>query len=92
MATLLWEKEKVFRISHQVPIIDSTPNEEDLKDSLKVAIEKYPKAAGILVLRHGIYVWGDDWQKAKTQTECLDYLLEIGVKMKLAGLPTVLDE
>lgn len=112
MATLLWEKEKMFRISHQVswgsmlrtvhidlfaggiellrfilpslisgkmikgvrigghgptlsyldtlevPIIDNTPNEEDLKDSMKEAMEKYPSAAGILVLRHGIYVWG----------------------------------
>ncbi|KAG1815799.1 class II aldolase/adducin N-terminal [Suillus discolor] len=115
MATLLWEKEKMFKISHQVkmikgvriggngptlsyldtlevPIINNTPNEEDLKDSMKEAMEQYPRAAGILVLRHGIYVWGDDWQKAKTQTECLDYLLEIGVKMKLAGLPTVLNE
>ncbi|EIN10709.1 Methylthioribulose-1-phosphate dehydratase [Punctularia strigosozonata HHB-11173 SS5] len=73
-----------------VPIIDNTPNEEDLKDSMAEAMEKYPDAAGILVRRHGVYVWGPDWEKAKTQAECLDYLFEIGVKMKLAGLPTVL--
>jgi ribulose-5-phosphate 4-epimerase/fuculose-1-phosphate aldolase len=42
----------------EVPIIDNTPNEEDLKDSMKEAMEKYPSAAGILVLRHGLYVWG----------------------------------
>jgi ribulose-5-phosphate 4-epimerase/fuculose-1-phosphate aldolase len=42
----------------EVPIIDNTPNEEDLKDSMKEAMEKFPRAAGILVLRHGIYVWG----------------------------------
>ncbi|KAF8842590.1 Methylthioribulose-1-phosphate dehydratase [Paxillus ammoniavirescens] len=76
----------------KVPIIANTPNEEDLKDSMAEAMEKHPDAAAILVRRHGIYVWGDDWQKAKTQTECLDYLLEIGVKMKLAGIPTVLND
>jgi methylthioribulose-1-phosphate dehydratase len=41
-----------------VPIIDNTPNEEDLKDSMADAMEKYPDAAGILVRRHGVYVWG----------------------------------
>lgn len=30
-----------------------------------------------------------DWEKAKAQAECLDYLLELAVKMKLAGLETV---
>ncbi|KAF8073963.1 Methylthioribulose-1-phosphate dehydratase [Lyophyllum atratum] len=75
----------------ELPIIENTPNEEDLKDSMAEAMIKYPNAAGVLVRRHGVYVWGTDWEKAKTQTECLDYLFEIGVKMKLAGLPTVLN-
>lgn len=75
----------------ELPIIDNTPHEEDLKDSMAAAMLKYPNAAGVLVRRHGVYVWGTDWEKAKTQTECLDYLFEIGVKMKLAGLATVLN-
>lgn len=29
-----------------------------------------------------------DWEKAKAQAECLDYLLEVAVKMRLAGLET----
>ncbi|KAG9079924.1 Methylthioribulose-1-phosphate dehydratase [Ceratobasidium sp. UAMH 11750] len=74
-----------------VPIIQNTPYEEDLKDSMEQAMVKYPNAAGVLVRRHGVYVWGADWEKAKTQTECLDYLFEVSVKMKLAGLPTKLE-
>ncbi|KAK6992413.1 Methylthioribulose-1-phosphate dehydratase [Favolaschia claudopus] len=69
-----------------VPIIENTPNEEDLKDSMAEAMKEYPDAAGVLVRRHGVYVWGSDWEKAKTQAECLDYLFEIGVKMRQAGL------
>jgi len=75
-----------------VPIIENTPFEEDLTDSMAAAMKKYPDTAGVLVRRHGVYVWGADWEKAKTQTECLDYLFEISVKMKLAGLPTLLAE
>ena len=41
-----------------VPIIENTPNEEDLKDSMAAAMVKYPDAAGVLVRRHGVYVWG----------------------------------
>ncbi|KAJ7617462.1 Methylthioribulose-1-phosphate dehydratase [Mycena polygramma] len=76
----------------ELPIIENTPNEEDLKDSMAEAMKRHPDAAGILVRRHGVYVWGPDWEKAKTQAECLDYLFEIGVKMKLAGLETVLNK
>ncbi|KII92809.1 hypothetical protein PLICRDRAFT_486044 [Plicaturopsis crispa FD-325 SS-3] len=76
----------------ELPIIENTPHEEDLRESMAEAMKNYPEAAGILVRRHGVYVWGLDWQKAKTQTECLDYLFEIAVKMRLAGLPTVLGE
>ncbi|KAJ7701412.1 Methylthioribulose-1-phosphate dehydratase [Mycena rosella] len=79
-------------------IIENTPNEVDLKDSMAEVMKRCPDAAGVLVRRHGVYIWGPDWEKAKTQAECLDYLFEIGVqwtenqigvKMKLAGLPTV---
>ena len=42
----------------ELPIIENTPNEEDLKDSMAEAMIKYPNAAGILVRRHGVYVWG----------------------------------
>jgi hypothetical protein len=49
-------------------------------------MQAYPHCNAILVRRHGVYVWGETWQKAKTMCECYDYLFEIAVKMKLAGL------
>ena len=42
----------------EVPIIENTPNEEDLKDSMADAMRRYPDAAAVLVRHHGIYVWG----------------------------------
>lgn len=42
--------------------------------------------SAVLVRRHGVYVWGPTWQKAKTMCECYDYLFEIAVKMKLAQM------
>lgn len=35
----------------EVPIIENTPNEEDLKDSMAEAMVTYPNAAAILVRR-----------------------------------------
>nr|XP_018264572.1 methylthioribulose-1-phosphate dehydratase [Kwoniella dejecticola CBS 10117]OBR86730.1 methylthioribulose-1-phosphate dehydratase [Kwoniella dejecticola CBS 10117] len=75
----------------EIPIIDNTAVEEDLTESMAAAMEKYPDAPAILVRRHGVYVWGNTWEQAKTQSECLDYLFEIAVKMLLAKLPLVGD-
>ncbi|KAG9292310.1 hypothetical protein G9A89_009122 [Geosiphon pyriformis] len=69
-----------------VPIVENTPKEEDLTERMAKAMEKYPETNAVLVRRHGVYVWGESWEKAKTMTECYDYLFEIAIKMKNLGL------
>lgn len=69
-----------------VPIIENTPFEEDLTEQLDRTIIDYPETCAVLVRRHGIYVWGDSWQQAKTMTECYDYLFDIALQMKRDGL------
>ena len=66
----------------KIPIIENTAHEEDLKDTLEQAIQKYPDTYAILVRRHGIYVWGDNVQKAKTLCESLDYIFQLAVEMR----------
>lgn len=72
-----------------IPIIENTPHEEDLTDSLQQAIKDYPGTTAVLVRRHGIYVWGENVWKAKVYNEAIDYLLELAVKMKTNGIDTV---
>ncbi len=52
-----------------VPIIENTAHEEDLTSSLETAMNRCPDSYAVLVRRHGVYVWGDNVQKAKTQAE-----------------------
>ncbi|KAG5185204.1 class II aldolase/adducin N-terminal [Tribonema minus] len=68
-----------------IPIIENTAHEEDLADSLAAAIRAHPRANAVLVRRHGLYVWGPSWEKAKTQSECLHYLFECVVRMAELG-------
>ena len=102
MATLLFDRE--FTISHlemikgirgmgygdtlTVPIIENTARECDLADALEEAIRAYPSTQAVLVRRHGVYVWGEDWVQAKTQAECYDYLFHAAVEMRRMGIPT----
>ncbi|RWS03869.1 putative methylthioribulose-1-phosphate dehydratase-like protein [Dinothrombium tinctorium] len=69
-----------------VPIIENTAFERDLTESMAKAINDYPNTNAVLVRRHGVYVWGPNWQSAKTMAECYHYLFEIALKMKLYGL------
>lgn len=72
-----------------IPIIENTPHEEDLTDSLQEAIRNYPGTTAVLVRRHGIYVWGENVWKAKVYNEAIDYLLQLAVSMKQHGISTV---
>jgi len=69
-----------------VPVIDNTPEEADLTERLAAALRDYPDTNAVLVRRHGVYVWGDSWQKAKTMCECYDYLFEAAVEMHRLGV------
>lgn len=102
-ATLLFDDE--FSISHLemikgiqgmayhdtlvVPIIENTARECDLADALEEAIQRYPSTFAVLVRRHGVYVWGRDWIRAKTHAECYDYLFRAAVEMRRMGIPTI---
>ncbi|KAI4190893.1 MAG: hypothetical protein L6R41_000494 [Letrouitia leprolyta] len=73
----------------KIPIIPNTAHEEDLTQSLETAIDRYPDAYAVLVLRHGVYVWGDSVEKAKTQAESLDYIFRLAVEMRRLELPWI---
>lgn len=58
-----------FHDTLRIPVIENTPHEEDLTEFLEAAMDRFPDAYAVLVRRHGVYVWGDNVHKAKTQCE-----------------------
>ncbi|KAH9221489.1 class II aldolase/adducin N-terminal [Leptodontidium sp. 2 PMI_412] len=75
----------------RIPVIENTPFEEDLTESLEEAMDRYPDTYAVLVRRHGVYVWGDTVDKAKAQAESLDYLFQLAVEMRKLGMPWLSD-
>jgi len=73
----------------RIPVIENTPHEEDLTEFLEEAMRQNPDTYAVLVRRHGVYVWGDNVHKAKTQCESLDYLFQLAVEMKRLNLPWI---
>jgi methylthioribulose-1-phosphate dehydratase len=69
-----------------VPIIENTAHEADLADAMEAAMKEHPESHAVLVRRHGVYVWGEDWVQAKTHAECYHYLFEAAVRMRQLGL------
>ncbi len=70
----------------RIPVIENTAREAELTDRMAVAMDAHPDVDAVLVRRHGVYVWGPTWQKAKTQAEVLDWLFEMAAEMKRHGL------
>ncbi|XP_070548376.1 methylthioribulose-1-phosphate dehydratase-like [Ptychodera flava] len=70
----------------KIPIIENTEEEIELTDRMRQAMENYPGSPAVLVRRHGVYVWGPSWEKAKSMCECLDYLFDLTVEMARLGL------
>ena len=99
MATV--HAQDVFRVSHvemikglrgygyfdtvEIPIIPNTARECELTESMSEAIDAWPNIDAVMVRRHGVYVWGRDWQHAKAQAECLDYLFSFANRMAALG-------
>lgn len=102
LATMLYPDSNEFRVTHMemikgiagqgfysnlvVPIIENTARECELTDRLRETMKQYPETNAVLVRRHGVYVWGDNWIHAKTQFECYDYLFEAAVRMYSLGM------
>ena len=73
----------------EIPIIANTPREAELTDAMADAMRRHPDVDAVLVAGHGIYVWGRDWVQAKTQAECLDFLMRAAVQAHQIGLPLI---
>jgi methylthioribulose-1-phosphate dehydratase len=71
----------------RVPIIANTAHEAELTGSMAAAMRAHPDVDAVLVAGHGLYVWGHSWIEAKTQAECLDYLMRAVVEAHRIGLP-----
>jgi len=102
MATLIDDTSSSLKLTHlemikgipghayhdvlEIPIIENQTTEAELAPSLTQALNDYPKSNAVLVRRQGMYVWGDSWEQAKTQAECLVFCLKCAVQAKLLGM------
>lgn len=66
----------------RVPIIENTEKECELTERLSNAIIAYPRSNAVLVRNHGVYIWGESWEKAKIHAECYHYLFAAVVEMR----------
>ncbi|KRX05187.1 RmlC-like cupin domain [Pseudocohnilembus persalinus] len=69
-----------------IPLIENTENECQLTERLSSALISYPRTQGILVRNHGLYVFGETWQKAKIAAECYDYIFKAILELKKFGI------
>lgn len=76
----------------RIPIIPNTAREAELTASMAAAMASHRDVDAVIVEGHGIYVWGRDWVQAKTQAECLDFLMRAVVEGHRLGVPAPMEQ
>ena len=67
---------KTHEHSEWLPIIDNSQDMPALADVVGRMLNEHKAAHGFLLLRHGLYSWGDTLAQAKRHVEILEFLLE----------------
>ena len=67
---------KTHEHSEWLPIIENSQDMPALADVVGQMLNEHKAAHGFLLLRHGLYSWGDTLAQAKRHVEILEFLLE----------------
>lgn len=76
-----------------LPIVENSQDMPALADTIGKTLDNHEKAHGFLLLRHGLYTWGETLAEAKRHVEILEFLLEtIGRTLTLKGQSSATQE
>ena len=67
---------KTHEHSEWLPIIENSQDVPALADLVGRMLNEHEAAHGFLLLRHGLYSWGNTLEQAKRHVEILEFLLE----------------
>jgi methylthioribulose-1-phosphate dehydratase len=62
--------------SEWLPIINNSQDMPALAESIGQVLNEHKNSHGFLLLRHGLYSWGETLPEAKRHVEILEFLLE----------------
>jgi methylthioribulose-1-phosphate dehydratase len=60
-----------------LPIIENSQRWSDVTPQIEEMLRGRPDFHGFLILRHGLYTWGESIAEAKRHVEILEFLLEV---------------
>ena len=68
-----------------LPVIENSQRWSDSATQVEEMLRRRPDVHGFLVLRHGLYTWGESVAEAKRHVEILEFLLEVLGRTHCAG-------
>jgi methylthioribulose-1-phosphate dehydratase len=68
---------KTHEYREWLPIVENTQRWSEVIPRLEETLRGRPDVHGFLVLRHGLYTWGESVAEAKRHVEILEFLLEV---------------
>lgn len=69
----------------RIPLLPNTQDYSALCTQMAHALSSYPEAHGVLLIRHGLYTWGQSVAEARRHLEALEFLFEVEGRRLMAG-------
>ncbi len=70
----------------RIPLLANTQDYAALEARMKSALDAYPGAHGVLLVRHGLYTWGQSVAEARRHLEALEFLFEVEARRLMGRL------
>ena len=68
-----------------IPILENDQDMERLVGQVRGALTEYPASHAFLLLRHGMYTWGETLSEAVRHVEIVEFLLEAVARSERGG-------
>jgi len=75
----------------RVPILENSQDYAELSQNMAEALDRNPRAHGVLLSRHGLYTWGQSVAEARRHLEALEFLFEVEGRRVLSQEPVMPD-
>ena len=75
---------ETHRHRERIPVIANAQDYRVVAEEMRSALDRHPRAHGVLLSGHGLYTWGTSVAEARRHLEALEFLFEVECRRRMS--------